>query len=168
MFWRSSSNGSNSEFPSAFGSYSLPSEKVYGAICVSPENKILLVRGRNSGLWSFPKGHQKPNEPCFHCAVRELYEETGISVDMNEINPCNLPYKRFKIGRYFVLDFNEEVSPSPRDWNEISEARWVTQDELTNFINNKEVNVDVRRFGDFMETNSPKSSSQECGDVVMN
>lgn len=135
-------------FPSPFRSYIPPHEKVYGAICISPKSKILVVRGRSSGKWSFPKGHLKPksNERAFECALRELYEETGIYIDAKNLNPCSVPSKRFRVGEYFILDLEKEISPLPRDVREISEARWVTQDELQGFLSEDIANIDIRSF----------------------
>jgi 8-oxo-dGTP pyrophosphatase MutT (NUDIX family) len=135
-------------FPSPFRSYIPPHEKVYGAICISPENKVLVVRGRSSGKWSFPKGHLKPrsNERAFECALRELYEETGIFIDTKTVNSCSVPSKRFRVGEYFILDLEREIAPLPRDVREISEARWVTQDELQGFLTDDIANIDIRSF----------------------
>ncbi len=134
--------------PSPFRSYIPPHEKVYGAICISPDNKILVVRGRSSGKWSFPKGHlkSKSNERAFDCALRELYEETGIYIDAKSLNPCALPSKRLRVGEYFILDLDQEIMPLPRDQREISEARWVNEEQLKEFLVDDRANIDIRSF----------------------
>ena len=137
------------EFPAPFGSYS--TEKVYGTICVSPRDKILLVLGRNSMLWSLPKGHRKVNESSFQCAMRELYEETGISIDRTDLNFSDLPYKRLKVGRYYLLEFPEEVTPNPRDPKEIVTAQWFTPQEINDLIDRHLTNIDVRKLGDVLK-----------------
>ncbi len=137
------------EFPTPFASYS--TDKIYGTICVSPEDKILLVLGRNSMLWSLPKGHRKVQESSFQCALRELYEETGISIDQTHLNFSELPYKRLKIGRYYLLEFPEEVQPRPRDEKEIVCARWFSPDEIHDLIERKQTNIDVRRLGTILQ-----------------
>lgn len=136
-------------FPSPFGSYS--NEKIYGAICVSPEDKILLVLGRNSMLWSLPKGHRRSYESSFQCAVRELWEETGISIDTTNLNYSELPFKRFKVGRYYLLEFPKEVAPCPQDAKEIVTAQWFSPQEIQELIEKKYVNIDVRKLGDFLK-----------------
>ena len=67
-------------FPQAFSSFRPRHQKVYGAICISSEGRVLLVKGRLSGKWSFPKGHMEPFESGNQCALRELFE---ITVDWN-------------------------------------------------------------------------------------
>jgi len=54
--------------------------KVFGTICISENNRILLVRGAKTGKWSFPKGHLKMSEMGQECALRELREETGLDL----------------------------------------------------------------------------------------
>ncbi|MEU9398241.1 NUDIX domain-containing protein [Streptomyces sp. NPDC048242] len=45
---------------------------------------VLLQRGENAkfapGLWDLPVGKSEPGEPVTRTAVRELYEETGLTV----------------------------------------------------------------------------------------
>ena len=50
-------------------------------------NKILIVQSRGS-LWGIPKGTCKFNESLQQCAIRELYEETDISVSEDDIKNC--------------------------------------------------------------------------------
>lgn len=130
--------------PSPFHSYK--KDIVYGTICTSPSNRILLVKGRTHEKWSFPKGHLERGEGSFRCAVRELFEETGIRVDYDAVNPCSLPYKKFKTANYYVLDLAEEISPTPRDSWEIMDARWMTLEDIHQLVKEDAANVDVRMF----------------------
>ena len=41
---------------------------------------LLLIKNQNGGHWSFPKGHVEGAETEEETAVREIMEETGISV----------------------------------------------------------------------------------------
>lgn len=46
------------------------------------DGRVLLVKRRNppdAGLWGFPGGHVEPGETAMQAAVRELWEETGVS-----------------------------------------------------------------------------------------
>lgn len=141
--------------PSPFQSYKR--EIVYGTICISPSNRILLVKGRTHRKWSFPKGHLERSEGSFRCALRELFEETGICVDYDAINPCDLPYKKFKTGNYYVLDLAEEIEPQPRDRSEIAEARWMNVIEIQDLVRSDQTNVDVRLFARILEQSPPPS-----------
>lgn len=44
--------------------------------------EYLLLRSASGGHWSFPKGRVEPNEDDLTTALRELREETGLSVEI--------------------------------------------------------------------------------------
>ena len=49
------------------------------------QDKILIIQSRGN-LWGFPKGSLKTNETFLECAIRELYEETGIKIQKQNFN----------------------------------------------------------------------------------
>lgn len=111
--------------------------KVYGCICISPKNRMILVKGANTGIWSFPKGHMKSNETSLNCALRELEEETSIVLNHDSVG-----YKKLANGGYFIFEMPEEVDILPQNSSEISESGWFTVDE----IRGMPCNIDVNRF----------------------
>ena len=133
-------------FPKAFSCYKASSEKVYGTICISPLNTILLVCGRKSKKWSFPKGHKKRGETYIECAVRETDEEAGINLE----NAIPIAYQRLSIGEYYFYDLQEETIPRINDSLEITEAKWMTVDEMRK----APCNVDVNNFLNRLRRNS--------------
>lgn len=44
---------------------------------------FLLIRHVNGGHWAFPKGHMEPGESEEETAIREIREETGLSVRLD-------------------------------------------------------------------------------------
>jgi 8-oxo-dGTP pyrophosphatase MutT (NUDIX family) len=60
--------------------------------------QFLLVKGRQTGIWSFPKGHSNKGETALECALREIREETGLSLE----KPSRV--QRLKGCVYFVFD----------------------------------------------------------------
>lgn len=46
---------------------------------------ILLERRRNCGLWGLPAGRIEPGESVADAAVREAYEETGLTVAVQRL-----------------------------------------------------------------------------------
>eukprot|EP00916_Digyalum_oweni_P004949 GHVL01008860.1.p1 GENE.GHVL01008860.1~~GHVL01008860.1.p1 ORF type:complete len:149 (+),score=26.92 GHVL01008860.1:28-474(+) len=48
---------------------------------LSGECKFLLLKNKNRGHWSFPKGHLLTGESMYEAAVREVAEETNLSMD---------------------------------------------------------------------------------------
>lgn len=62
-------------------------EKSCGALVYRKENdkyKLLLVKHRYGGHWCFPKGHVEAGENETETALREVMEETGIRIDLQE------------------------------------------------------------------------------------
>lgn len=108
----------------------------FGAIIYSPNKKILLVLGRNSNKWSFPKGHADTGESPFECVIRETYEETGFA-DLP--NPSKSYRMRF--GIFYEFHVNDEFVPTPVDQNEIGDARWFTVDEAKLLTMNSDTGV---------------------------
>ena len=134
----------------AWKSYIPPGRRVYGCICVAPTNKVLLVQGRQGEKkWSFPKGHRELYDSTpLDCALRELREETGLTLDDSYVGS-----KRFRAGEYFIYLLPAEYKPIPQDMKEIQNAKWFTVEELARL--NK--NVDVSMFANFVN----KSMAQE-------
>src|SRR5688572_21797358 len=43
-------------------------------------NKVFLMRRNDNGMWSLPGGQMQPGESASECCLREVYEETHLSV----------------------------------------------------------------------------------------
>lgn len=100
--------------------------------------KVLVVRGNTTGIWSFPKGRMNENELEEVCAIREVYEETGIVVESLKDK------SRFKIGRntYFIIEVTDENKYNNfkiKDVQEIDIVEWKTLGELRKLDCNKDI-----------------------------
>ena len=49
----------------------------------SPE--VLLLRSAEGRVWGPPKGHLNQSERCLDAALREIFEETGLTMDQFEL-----------------------------------------------------------------------------------
>lgn len=109
-----------------------------------PKALYLLVKGRQTGIWSFPKGHAKQGEDPLQTALREIQEETGMTF------PNQLPYRaqRLKGGIYFyfacdpLLPFQDM---KPHDAWEVEETRWVTLQEMGELPTNSGIKDFLRK-----------------------
>lgn len=138
---------SPSKFPDAFRYYKPRNQKVSGIIMVSKDNKILLVKGRQRNKWSFPKGHLKFNETIHQCALRECFEETGISLNMLEYNG----YKRFTSGEYFIYKNVEEFKTIIHDNHEISDIGWYSIPSMMNLRTNIDVSSFLKEYNSILQ-----------------
>jgi 8-oxo-dGTP pyrophosphatase MutT (NUDIX family) len=119
-----------------------PRARVYGGIIHTIHSdpaqvRYLLVQGRYSEKWSFPKGHSYEGENPLTCARREIAEETG-----QDKLPDPVEYIRIGYGNYYVFVCHTMFTPAPRDTGEIMAAEWLTLSEMAHLS----LNVDVNRF----------------------
>jgi len=98
-------------------------------------NEVVVVRGRKSGKWSFPKGHGQSRESPLDASVRELKEETGIN--MKGVKPDD--EIRFNSGTYFVFIVPGRLELVPEDTNEIQDSMWVSLSRIHSLTTNKDL-----------------------------
>ena len=112
------------------GTFGMLHEKSCGAIVYRRFHgniEILLIKHINSGHWSFPKGHVEGDETELETARREIKEETGLDVILDQTFRETVSYspKRDtqKVVVYFLaLARNYDFVPQEE---EIAEIRWV-------------------------------------------
>lgn len=108
----------------------------YGAILVSADlNHVLLVQSFwAKSSWSFPKGKVNENEDPVHCAIREVYEETGYDTS-HLISPTDFFESIFNYQftrLYVVAGVPMDTKFIPRTRNEIKSCEWFPIDLLPN------------------------------------
>ncbi len=111
-----------------------------GAVVVRDGKVLLAKRGKEPGrgLWSLPGGAVNPGEELKAAVVRELREECGIEVaveDAAEVVERMFPDAEGRLHyHYVILDYRArwlrgDLSPS----EEVEEARWVDPDDLHHY-----------------------------------
>ena len=110
-----------------------------GIICCRVESEIYyaLVQGRQTGKWSFPKGHANEGEEPLACALREIEEETGLT-GLEGGSVCG----KVGYGNYFLFVLEEKVELKAVDTKEIMTTAWVTVEQMHEMT----VNADVMHF----------------------
>lgn len=111
----------------------MKNEKACGAVIENKEGKILLIFQQN-GFWGFPKGHVEEGETESETAVREVFEETGLWVELNEENRFEFSYniKDLNIHKTVVL-FTAKVVDDLRfkkQDEEIAEMDWFDKNDV--------------------------------------
>ncbi len=89
---------------------------------------LLLLRHRHGGHWSFPKGHVEGDETEIQTALREIREETGLTVSLKEGFRHTVEYyPKPGVRKQVVYFLGEAASDAKavRQEEEISELHWV-------------------------------------------
>jgi len=126
---------------------------VYGSILVTSDHKVLVIRGRKTGKWSFPKGHPEDNESELDAAIRETKEETGLL-----LNTWYQQSLQLATGVYFIYNMKEQQC-SPLDTQEVTETRWVSLDTLKKMNVNVDVNTFLRKYFYLVEKKVQRNST---------
>jgi 8-oxo-dGTP pyrophosphatase MutT (NUDIX family) len=106
----------------------VPTLRIVASVIRDPEGRWLLVRKRGTTAFMQAGGKLEPGEGAAEALVRELAEELGMSVTVDELE---------HVGRFrapaaneagFDVDADVYLAPYPGDVSplaEIEEARWV-------------------------------------------
>lgn len=100
---------------------------VFGAIILNKtRDKVLLVKGWSSKMWSFPRGKVNQGETDMVCAAREVKEEIGfdISSHLDERRFLKVVYNQQIVQLFIVTDISETVHFHPETRKEVSDIQW--------------------------------------------
>lgn len=113
-----------------------------------PEHGFLLVKSYRypigEALWEFPAGGIEKDESPLAAAIRELWEEAGVHVDLREIGSflplpgltpqqVHVCYGKISDAEYKdILQFRQPV-------DELVNWRFATHEDLKNLVNSQEI-----------------------------
>ena len=119
--------------------------KTAGGIVLNKKGLVLVV-SQNGNSWSLPKGHIDEGEDKLQAAIREIYEESGIS-ELELIKDLG-SYERYRISLdggddkselkqifMFLFKTNQEVLKPIDPGN--PEARWVKKEKVAELLTHK-------------------------------
>ena len=79
--------------------------KTAGGLVFHEKTGKVLVVNQNHNSWSLPKGHIDEGETAEEAAIREIYEESGVT-SLQLIKKLG-KYERYRIGKNGVDDMSE-------------------------------------------------------------
>lgn len=114
---------------------------IIASACVVDNNKVLLVQENKEeikGLWDLPGGKVKSDEDIKQAVIREILEETGYKIDVNNI----LLIQNYvtDTGVLLIIFFNAKLLDNKQlkyRENEIKSVKWFTLEELKNIPKDK-------------------------------
>ena len=99
------------------------------------QQEFLLVFESFSKCWSLPKGHMEAGETEAQTALRELFEETGLTARLDLSRSASVEYPVSAAVRKQVVFYLGEVMGEPKvPAREIDQYIWVTAESLTDYL----------------------------------
>lgn len=122
---------------------------------LNSEGKMLTTKRhpdkKSGNLWEFVGGGTLAGETTEQSAVRELFEETGIKADINELKLLTTYTHKNYFQDIFVIKKDIEIEKLVLQAEETVDAQWATPDELQMMIDRGEfvysVGVRYAMFG---------------------
>jgi len=82
------------------------------------------------GKWENPAGHVQAGENPIHAVIRELYEETGLTVTENQVTLLGCSRSWPYLGRDFGVRMDVDLSQVRFQKGETCDAKWVDFNEF--------------------------------------
>ena len=117
-------------------------KKKAGVFIYDPNTKKILIVQSRGNLWGSPKGSLEYRESEVECAIREVLEETGITIKeellKKSVTICNL-------STYFYVEMNEcfvEIDIEKDDYkNDATGIAWIKPECLKKCIDSGNISV---------------------------
>jgi ADP-ribose pyrophosphatase YjhB (NUDIX family) len=129
-----------------------------GVILFSPNKKyVLLVKSKFNGIhkskWGFPKGNIEPNEKMNDCAMRELKEETGLLININNditlhnyINQGRTLYYCYILNNNMMINIINTIKSHKDDNDEIDKIAFVPLEKCLDLVLNSEATRILNKY----------------------
>ena len=103
-----------------------------GAIVIRNDGRILAVQRMDTGAWVTPGGVVEPHESIRDAAVREVYEETGIRVDLGPLVGIYQNLSTDVVS--FMFSARAADDAATRASEETTHVRWLTLREAAELM----------------------------------
>lgn len=114
-------------------------EKSCGAIIFHRMNdakNILIIKNRDGKHWGFPKGHVEASETEHETAIREVFEEVGLSIEIKSDFRYGFSYQVNETTEKEVVYFLAESTSDKVQvqYEEVEEFKWCTFEHAARLI----------------------------------
>ena len=127
---------------------------LHNEICcfILNDNKQILLQKRAStkrmhpNKWGLCAGHVVAHESLIDAALREIKEEVGLDITVNELHPfaerfVNLDTYDSQVTYFYYIKTNLKASEFKIQIEELSEVKWFSMDEVIEMIENNDESV---------------------------
>jgi len=98
-----------------------------GGLVTNSQGQVLLIKSPRCGDWEFPGGQVEEGETIPHALEREVFEETGVIVQVKSLVGI---YSNTRTPSIVNMDFIcEYVSGEPKISEESSQVEWVDSEK---------------------------------------
>jgi 8-oxo-dGTP pyrophosphatase MutT (NUDIX family)/RimJ/RimL family protein N-acetyltransferase len=128
-------------------------EKSCGAVVIRNKSGVteFLIISNKDNYWGFPKGHVEGNEKETETAVREVFEETGLAIEIvdsfREESEFFVSADTLKKVVYFIGESRDEIVKIQHE--EINNYKWASLEEaleLLTFQSDKKLLIAVSNY----------------------
>ncbi len=104
---------------------------------VSKDTKVLITRDSRDELWELPGGRLDDGEEPIDGVQREIREELGVEVRVDEIFNLETMWhgrdKETMVSIYYIVSLLDESAEFKVDPIEVAEMKWVDGEELKKY-----------------------------------
>lgn len=98
------------------------------AVVTDAQGRVLVIQRRDNGAWQLPGGVLELAETIESGVIREVLEETGVTVQPTRLTGI---YKNMKLGVVALVLRAEVVSGEPHPTDESADVAWWTPEQVT-------------------------------------
>jgi 8-oxo-dGTP diphosphatase len=97
------------------------------AIVADRRGRVLSIRRRDNGRWETPGGVLELSEEIQDGVAREVYEETGVTIEPIRLTGV---YKNVEHAIVMLVFLARQVAGNPQSTEEAAEAAWLTLEDV--------------------------------------
>jgi 8-oxo-dGTP diphosphatase len=118
-----------------------------GGLVMNSQGQVLLIKSPRYGDWEFPGGQVEEGETIPHALEREVFEETGIFVQVKSLVGI---YSNTRKPSIVNLDFIcEYVSGEPKISIESTAVEWVDREEALSHVKREAIYKRLKNMLEF-------------------
>jgi len=118
-----------------------------GGFVTNSQGQVLLIKSPRYGDWEFPGGQVEEGETIPHALEREVFEETGMTVQVKSLVGI---YSNTRKPSIVIMDFIcEYISGEPLTSAESTQVEWIDRDKALSFVKREAIHKRLKNMLEF-------------------